>query len=44
MRPEALPHADRVARLEPVRLDALRVRFWQFLNRLVLNPPGAVQP
>jgi hypothetical protein len=44
LRPEAFRAEDRYARLAQGVLDAMRVRFWHFLNRLVVEPPGAVQP
>jgi len=44
LRPEALRPQDRYARLAPGVLDAMRLRFWHFLNRLVVEPPGAALP
>lgn len=40
LRPTVLRAEDRVARLAPGVVDALRVRFWHFLNRRVLEPPA----
>ncbi len=44
LRPEALRAEDRYARLAQGVIDAMRVRFWHFLNRLVVEPPGVVAP
>ena len=41
LRPTALRPEDRFARLAPPVLDAMRVRFWHFLNRRVIEPPAA---
>jgi hypothetical protein len=40
IRPEVLLDADRYARLAPLVLDAMRTRFWYFLNRRIVEPPG----
>jgi hypothetical protein len=41
LRPEVLREQDRWARLGPVVLDAMRARFWHYLNRAILEPPPA---
>lgn len=41
LRPEALRSEDRIARLAPAVLDAMRLRFWYFLNRRIVEAPGS---